>query len=238
MDMSPPEPSKGGRRIPCWEPTELYDGVAAEYDDNYKREVCKAENQVIFTWLFNHHCLAGRILDAGCGTGLLLEFCQPSPRRYLGVDISTGMLREANRKFPKYTFLCGDIRDLSPMEDSRCSVYISLFGVVNYPDDLDAVIAEMKRVLVDRGRYFIMFYSRKYRERKSYILQQVQPALHFYSPVDIVHAFNRNGLDPTLMGMNTRGDDWEAMSAGEIIDEMIEPVNPDDGYFIIAKGLV
>jgi len=212
--------------------------MASRYDEHYLGEVSLAENQVAFTWLFNFHCLGGRILDAGCGTGLILEYFQPQPRCYIGFDISLGMLDRARKKFPIYTFLHGDMQDLHRMQSRRCTVYMSLFGSPNYPDNLDAVIKEMKRVLVPGGRYFLMFYSMKYASRESYILREVESEVHFYDEAGIRHAFNANALDPELWGLNEHGDEWGPKLHPEIVADMIKPVKPDDGYFIVAKGIV
>lgn len=43
-----------------------------------------------------------KVLDLGCGTGLLLELLALQPEDYLGIDPSEKMLEELQRKFPEH----------------------------------------------------------------------------------------------------------------------------------------
>ena len=43
-----------------------------------------------------------KVLDLGCGTGLLLELLALQPEDYLGIDHSEKMLEELQRKFPEH----------------------------------------------------------------------------------------------------------------------------------------
>ena len=43
-----------------------------------------------------------KVLDLGCGTGLLLELLALQPEDYLGIDHSEKMLEELQSKFPEH----------------------------------------------------------------------------------------------------------------------------------------
>ena len=43
-----------------------------------------------------------KVLDLGCGTGLLLELLALQPEDYVGIDPSEKMLEELQRKFPEH----------------------------------------------------------------------------------------------------------------------------------------
>ena len=56
-----------------------------------------------------------RILDIGCGTGVLESYLLPySPLQIVGVDISPGMIKKARSKYatPIVDFRCQDVRDI------------------------------------------------------------------------------------------------------------------------------
>ena len=43
-----------------------------------------------------------KVLDLGCGSGLLLELLALQPEDYIGIDPSEKMLEELQRKFPEH----------------------------------------------------------------------------------------------------------------------------------------
>jgi SAM-dependent methyltransferase len=51
----------------------------------------------------------GLILDVGCGTGFLLDILDIPVERYIGVDISAGMIEQARAKHPRHRFIKGDM---------------------------------------------------------------------------------------------------------------------------------
>ncbi len=58
-------------------------------------------------------CGARRVLDLGCGTGLLARYLVGAAYDYTGVDLSAGMLAIAHRHVPSGHFLQCDMRDLA-----------------------------------------------------------------------------------------------------------------------------
>src|SRR2546430_15203720 len=56
-----------------------------------------------------------RILELGCGTGHLLAALKPSVG--VGVDISEGMIAEADKAHPHLSFLVGDVEDEATIQE-------------------------------------------------------------------------------------------------------------------------
>ena len=83
------------------EPEAYYDLIAGEYDSRTATKMCRAENEVLFEELLGS-LRGGTILDAGCGTGLALDYCDFYKGSYSGFDISDRMLRVAIDKHPEY----------------------------------------------------------------------------------------------------------------------------------------
>ena len=66
-----------------------------------------------------------RILDIGCGTGVLESYLLPySPLQIVGVDISPGMIEKARSKYatPIVDFRCQDVRDIRGKTDTMTSM--------------------------------------------------------------------------------------------------------------------
>ena len=90
----------------------------------------------------------GRVIDLGCGTGVLAESLQRRSLfiEYLGVDISPKMLQIARAKVPSATFLQADLRDqgfwgryLDP--DRRCAV-VSNYALHHVNDEDKILVIE------------------------------------------------------------------------------------------------
>ena len=112
---------------------EWFNNNAEVYDKKLSTPLAIAENEVLFEFLSNeieeHHT----VFDAGCGTGLLLDYIKIDPKNYVGWDISEEMVRVARKKHPEHTFLCKDILEPS---DEVFDVVVSLFGVISLMDDM------------------------------------------------------------------------------------------------------
>jgi ubiquinone/menaquinone biosynthesis C-methylase UbiE len=99
---------------------------------------------------------AGRdVLEAGCGTGLLLREAAGFARSALGLDLSRGMLGTARgRGLP---VLQGSLTDL-PLPDASVDVVYSMKVLPHIPPIRQAV-AEMARVVRPGGHLLLEFYN-------------------------------------------------------------------------------
>jgi ubiquinone/menaquinone biosynthesis C-methylase UbiE len=95
-----------------------------------------------------------RVLDVGCGTGLLAYLSLPKASQAVGVDLSIGMLQKANRKKRgnrSVSFVNGDALHLPFKGEFDCCV--SAFMLVMLPREKRwQVIQEMTRLLKPGGR--------------------------------------------------------------------------------------
>ena len=86
-------------------PKEYYDKFASKYDKNTVLPVMLAEDHVLFNFLYDEGLVKGAVLDAGCGTGLFMDYCYGlnwDVHNYVGYDISKNMLSEFKKKWPQY----------------------------------------------------------------------------------------------------------------------------------------
>lgn len=98
------------------------------------------------------------LLDAGCGTGYLLELLRHCevPFTVLGCDVALGMCRQAAQRHSEdhaRHIACADITAL-PYADASCDMVLSSL-TVQWVDKLERALEEIYRVLKPGGRAVI-----------------------------------------------------------------------------------
>lgn len=95
------------------------------------------------------------LLEAGCGTGLVLSRLKPYTSRAVGVDLSRGMLRQARAR--ALEVVQGSITAL-PFADASFDVVCS-FKVLAHVEAIEQALFEMARVLRPGGLLCAEFYN-------------------------------------------------------------------------------
>lgn len=95
-------------------------------------------------------------LDLGCGNGRLYSFLKNyGLKHYLGVDLSTGLLSEARKKFPTLTFIQADMSLPLPIEEK----FDALFAIASFhhlkPKEQLATLKQWKTYLRPGGQLFM-----------------------------------------------------------------------------------
>jgi ubiquinone/menaquinone biosynthesis C-methylase UbiE len=139
-----------------------YDGIAKGYKNLYHEEQILKLNYV--KDLFPKQ---GKVLDAGCGDGVLNQFIN-SDCDLFSFDLSSELLNlNSNLKDKKF---CGSLTDLSIFENKYFD-FISSFSVIQDIPNFELVFDEMCRVLKDDGTLFLSFV--KFSSKKEKILEQI-----------------------------------------------------------------
>jgi len=157
-----------------------YCDISKNYDDLFDEDCHKDEEIELMAKLE----LSGRVLDIGCGTGLVLDYKDINPEDYVGVDISQGMLDCLKEKHPDFK----ESAMLSSFEDfydnSGFDTIISLFGSISYIEP--AHIKRIRELLRGGGSAFLMFYKESYK-----------PVTHL-----------KTGLHPRVFGHTFKGEEF------------------------------
>ena len=95
------------------------------------------------------------VLEAGCGTGLILRTLAPHVRQAVGLDLSSGMLREARKR--DLQVVQASVTDI-PFADGAFDVVCS-FKVLAHVQPIAKALAELGRVLRPSGRLIAEFYN-------------------------------------------------------------------------------
>ncbi len=106
--------------------------------------------------LAERYCAQARILEAGCGTGLILQRIAGRARRAVGLDLSAGMLSAAAGR--QLTVVQGSV-DALPFADGSFDTVLS-FKVLAHVSTIVPTLAELARVTHPGGHLLLEFYNR------------------------------------------------------------------------------
>lgn len=101
------------------------------------------------------HCAGKAVLEAGCGTGLILERLAAVASRAEGFDLSPGMLEKARAR--GLSVREGSVTEI-PFGDNEFDVVCS-FKVLAHVPDIRQALAEMLRVTKPGGVVLAEFYN-------------------------------------------------------------------------------
>lgn len=229
---------------------EAYDRLAPTYDGEYQRPANRAEDawvRAALTLIIREAQLLAaldrrlpEILDAGCGTGLLIDWL-PRVRngdiQYVGLDISRGMLDVARRKYPGQGFYEWDIADIASFSADTPDLLISLFGPISYLPgaDLEKFATGMLTVLRPGGRFFIMALAEGRRRKRGVNVEAHADLWHIRS-ADTLRAYFANFEDVKVRGFSWRPElcprpAWLSLEA-----RTLGVLTPDRCSYLIVTG--
>jgi ubiquinone/menaquinone biosynthesis C-methylase UbiE len=146
-----------------------YDAFAAGYDRDrdrgYHRLVDDLEAEVARPYVTGRH-----VLEAGCGTGLLLDRLAQDASGVVGVDLSRGMVSRALER--GHPVVQADLAAL-PFADASFDAVASFKVLAHVPEPRRA-IAELGRVLRPGGHLVLEFYN---RHSLRHLIRALRPSL-------------------------------------------------------------
>jgi ubiquinone/menaquinone biosynthesis C-methylase UbiE len=132
-----------------------YDEFSAWYErhrhDGYHTLLDELESEAVVRKLSGEM----RLLEAGCGTGLVLSRMAPHAKLAVGVDLSSGMLKKAHAR--ALNVVQGSITEL-PFADASFDIVCS-FKVLAHIEAIEQAMRELSRVLRPGGLLLAEFYN-------------------------------------------------------------------------------
>lgn len=137
------------------DPQRYYDAFSEGYDrrrhDGYHALLDQLESELVLAYCTDRH-----VLDAGCGTGLILQRVQRELRSLVGVDLSGGMLSKARQR-SQASLVQASLTRL-PFADASFDAAYS-FKVLAHVPDIQAAVKELGRVVRPGGHLILEFYN-------------------------------------------------------------------------------
>jgi ubiquinone/menaquinone biosynthesis C-methylase UbiE len=140
---------------------EFHRHTARQYEDTIAREYHMYHVHSLYPWIERLYAAnpAMRVLDIGCGTGIVSLILARKGFQVVGIDHSIDMLEIARHKAAslnlsgRITFIQSDIEKIS-FEDNSFDG-ITCQGVLHHLRDMRPVLAEAYRVLKPGGHFYI-----------------------------------------------------------------------------------
>ncbi len=131
---------------------------------------------------FQALCLKGDILDLGCGAGRDSVWFQGNHYRYVGIDLSRGMIGEGKQKFPNRVFAQMNIKALGFKSETFNGIWAAscLFHIERA--GIGAALDELRRVTKPGGWMFITM--RKGEGESLLKIRDLEPRLFVYYSQD------------------------------------------------------
>jgi len=139
-------------------PQAAYNTWSKDYDSQPDNLMLALDEEVFSTLLNDIDVTDTIIADIGCGTGRhWKKIFDKEPQRLIGFDVSEGMLKMLQQKFPgaETHLLLNDT--LSQLKDESCDIVISTLTIAHIKN-ASAAIADWRRVLKPHGYIIITDY--------------------------------------------------------------------------------
>jgi ubiquinone/menaquinone biosynthesis C-methylase UbiE len=131
-----------------------YDDFSRTYDDGrdagYHAMIDRLESSIVL-----EHAAGARVLEVGCGTGLVLARIAPTAASAVGVDLSAGMIAKARSRGLRVVRASATALPFaSESFDVVCS-----FKVLAHVPAIDRALSEIARVTRPGGHMILEFYN-------------------------------------------------------------------------------
>lgn len=139
---------------------ESYDRVAEEYARRIFDELQhKPMDRELLDRFVRDTPGRGEICDMGCGPGQVARYLKDAGASVFGLDLSPGMLQQAQKLNPDINFREGNMMALD-LADASLAGIAAFYAIVNIPKkSLPVIFQEMLRVLQPGGLLLLAFHT-------------------------------------------------------------------------------
>lgn len=130
-----------------------YDRVAEDYAAEFRDELSKKPfDRKLLDWLIEKVGDQRAICDMGCGPGQIARYLRDRGANACGIDLSAGMVEQAQKLNPDIPFQQGDMLDLVDVADNSFGGIAAFYSIIHVPrETIHQALSELARVLEPEG---------------------------------------------------------------------------------------
>ena len=194
--LAPPWIRRGLRRLPVAAPLAALQRTRARWEQEYEAgdwdrlgDLDELGRYSIIAGYVRHLGGAPRILDIGCGNGVMANALRPLQHTYVGCDHALAALKKASGSEGKAAVLLAADAGRLPLASGSFDVVICN-EVLNCLPDVATALDEALRVLTPDGRLIVSLFDAFGREQRD-CWDQVRKVCHVEDIVAVTHLESR-----------------------------------------------
>ena len=129
----------------------LYDKIAERYTTTFSTDPDRDIVDLFLSFLPEN----SRILDIGCGPGIIAEYMHKKGYQVEGIDISRKMIELAKKRAPKCKFRLLDMRDLDYSHNSFDGI-VALYSIIHVPKSIIFEVFTKFSKILKKGGYLLI----------------------------------------------------------------------------------
>jgi ubiquinone/menaquinone biosynthesis C-methylase UbiE len=175
-----------------------YDHVAEEYAKRFYDELDrKPFDRKMLDWFIEKMDGVGTVCDLGCGSGHIANYLHNRNLEVCGVDLSLGMVKQAQKLNPNITFQQGNMLSLNDFAENSLGGIAAFYSIIHIPRSLVAdTLQEMKRVLRSRGVLLLTFHiGQQTHHLEEWFDKRVSLDFHFFETAQMKDDLRMAGFE-------------------------------------------
>ncbi len=175
-----------------------YDCVAEKYAKRFSNELDrKPFDRKMLDWFVEKVEDSGTVCDLGCGCGHIANYLHDRGLDVCGIDLSSGMLQQAQTLNPTIPFQQGDMLSLDRVADSSFNGIAAFYSIIHIPHSLVAdALREIKRVLGSGGVLLLTFHiGRQTNHLEEWFDERVCLDFHFFETAEMKDYLRTAGFE-------------------------------------------
>lgn len=160
------------------------------YSEEKNEEMYNVKKNIVTDLLKNRNIeIAGkRVLEIGCGVGYWTEYCKDIDcKDYVGIDISETAVKTLQEKYPMYTFISGDVAELTLDEKFDVVLMIDVTQHIVDDEKFTKSMEFVKRTLNEDGCFIVTSWLENKARDKYY---ERSRGIEYYTDIFTEYSFS------------------------------------------------